>query len=125
MFKCTSILVLNALVTFASMCTAFPSFIGLLKEMLSTDAVTTSALQCLEPAIAAAISIQYISRPPMRFPNVLVSLGNTISVIITILSEAFFEIIIYFFVKIRLPDWFIYRYIKLANFQLIYLEISF
>ena len=86
-FKCTSIDVLNALVTRASIWTVFPSLIGLSKEMLSTDAVTTGALQCFCADMAAAISIQYINLPPIRLPNTFVSLGRTISVIMTKLSE--------------------------------------
>src|SRR5665213_1874716 len=92
-------LVLNTLVTFASMCTTFPNLIGFVKDILSTEAVTTGALQCLVPEMAAAISIQYINRQPIRFQNVLVSFGNTISVIITRLSEAFLEIIFKNFCK--------------------------
>jgi hypothetical protein len=64
-----------------------PNLMGFSKEMLSTDAVTTGAWQCLCAAMAAAISIQYISLPPIRFPNTLVSLGSTISVIMVILSD--------------------------------------
>src|SRR5688572_33215119 len=63
---------------------------GASKEILSTEAVTTGAAQCFIAASAAAISIQYINRPPIRFPKVLVSLGNTNSVITTRLSAAFF-----------------------------------
>src|ERR1035438_1738943 len=95
-FRCTSILELKALVTLASMWTTLPSLIGLVKEILSTEAVTTAALQCLVPETAAATSLQYIRRPPMRLPKVLVSLGNTNSVITTRLSEGFFEIIVEF-----------------------------
>src|SRR6185369_11809334 len=82
--------VLKALETFASICTTFPILIGASKEILSTEAVTTGAPQCFMAASAAAISIQYISRPPIRFPKVLVSFGNTNSVIITRLSAALF-----------------------------------
>jgi hypothetical protein len=60
--------VLKALETFASMCTTFPNLMGDTKEMLSTEAVTQGALQCFQAAIAAATSIQYINRPPMRLP---------------------------------------------------------
>src|SRR5687767_7209421 len=81
--------VLKALDTFASMWTAFPSFIGFSKEILSTEAVTTGALQCFCADRAAAISIQYIRRPPIRLPNILVSLGKTTSVIIIKLPDAF------------------------------------
>src|ERR1700742_1136470 len=78
---CTSIELLNARLTLASMCTTLPNLIGFSKEILSTDAVTTGALQCLLAARAEAISIQYMRRPPIRFPNTLVSFGNTNSVI--------------------------------------------
>jgi hypothetical protein len=64
---------------------------GFSKEILSTDAVTTAALQCLCAERAAAISIQYISRPPIRFPKTLVSLGKTNSVMIVMLSVAFLD----------------------------------
>src|SRR6185312_13545890 len=74
--------VLKARLTLASMWTTLPSFIGFSKEILSTEAVTTGALQCLPAERAAAISIQYMSRPPMRLPNTLVSLGKTNSVMI-------------------------------------------
>src|SRR6476469_8164549 len=69
------------------MCTVLPSFIGFSKEILSTEAVTTGALQWRCAAMAAAISIQYISRPPISLPKTLVSFGKTISVIIVTLSE--------------------------------------
>src|ERR1700759_5004711 len=85
--------VLKARLTFASMCTTFPSLIGFSKEILSTDAVTTGALQCLDAARAAAISIQYIRRPPIRLPNRLVSLGRTSSVIMMRDSLAVFALI--------------------------------
>src|ERR1700754_1717873 len=78
---CTSIELLKARLTLASMCTTFPNLIGFSKEMLSTEAVTTGALQCFPAESAAAISIQYMSRPPIRLPNTLVSLGSTSSVI--------------------------------------------
>src|SRR3954467_8652914 len=81
--------VLKARVTFASICTTLPNLIGVLKLMLSTLAVMLAELQCLVDAIAAAISIQYISRPPIRLPKTLVSLGNTISFITVKLSIAF------------------------------------
>src|ERR1700744_848384 len=77
----TSMEVLKARLTLASMCTTLPSLIGFSKEILSTEAVTTGALQCLPAARAAAISIQYMRRPPIRLPKTLVSLGNTNSVI--------------------------------------------
>src|SRR5580698_7028880 len=73
---------LKARLTLASMCTTLPSLIGFSKEMLSTEAVTTGALQCLPAARAAAMSIQYIRRPPIRLPNTLVSFGRTSSVMI-------------------------------------------
>src|SRR6185312_2247238 len=73
--------------------TTFPSLMGFVNEILSTEAVTTGALQCLLPASAAAISIQYINLPPIKFSNKLVSFGNTSSVITTKLSDGFFTII--------------------------------
>src|SRR6476661_98901 len=79
--------VLKARLTEASICTVFPSLMGFSKEILSTDAVTTGALQCFCAAMAAAISIQYIKRPPIKLPNTLVSLGSTISVIMVTLSD--------------------------------------
>src|SRR5215510_3329609 len=84
------------------MCTVLPSLIGLSKEMLSTEAVTTGALQCFCADIAAAISIQYINLPPIRFPYTLVSFGRTISVIIVLLSEDFLgSIYLCFLAKVR------------------------
>src|SRR5262245_20895953 len=83
------------------MCTVLPSLIGLSKEMLSTEAVTTGALQCFCAAIAAAMSIQYINLPPIRFPYTFVSFGRTISVIIVLLSEDFLGSIALFFPKVR------------------------
>src|SRR2546423_9837887 len=75
--------VVKALETLASICTTFPSLMGASKEILSTEAVTTGEPQCFMAASAAAISIQYINRPPIRLPKVLVSFGNTSSVMIT------------------------------------------
>src|SRR6185312_10640545 len=95
-------LVLKARVTFAWMCTTFPSLIGLVKEILSTDAVTTGAPQCLLPESAAAMSIQYISRPPIKLSNRLVSLGKTNSVITIKLSEGFLAFILQKFLQIWL-----------------------
>src|SRR5258706_15454697 len=79
------------------MCTTFPNLIGLVNEILSTEAVTTGELQCFAADNAAAISIQYINRPPIKLPNVLVSLGSTISVIMIRLSAAFLNSINIFF----------------------------
>src|ERR1044071_3656477 len=81
--------VLNERETLASICTTLPSLMGFSKEILSTEAVTTGAPQCFIAASAEAISIQYINLPPIRFPNVFVSFGNTNSVIITNDSLAF------------------------------------
>src|SRR5678809_801406 len=83
------------------MCTVFPSFTGLSKEILSTDAVTTGALQCFCAEIAAAMSIQYINLPPIKLPYTFVSFGRTISVIIVLLSEDFLVSIILFLAKVR------------------------
>src|ERR1700732_3011559 len=74
-------------------CTTFPSLIGLSKEILSTEAVTTGELQCLPAERAAAISIQYIRRPPIRLPWTLVSLGKTNSVMTMVDSIAVFALI--------------------------------
>src|SRR6516164_4767450 len=84
--------VLNARLTLASMCTTLPSLIGFSKEILSTEAVTTGALQCLPADSAAAISIQYMRRPPMRLPKTFVSLGRTISVMMIRDSFAVFAL---------------------------------
>src|SRR6476619_3735907 len=81
--------VLKARVTLASICTTLPNLIGVLKLMLSTLAVILAELQCLLDVIAAAISIQYIRRPPMRLPYTFVSFGSTISFITVKLSIAF------------------------------------
>ena len=74
---------LKDLVTKAVSVTTFPSWMGLEKDILSTDAVTTILLECLCAAIADTISIQCINLPPIKLFKVLVSLGNTISVIVT------------------------------------------
>src|SRR6218665_1793393 len=87
---CTSMDEVKALVTFACICTTFSSLIGFSNEILSTEAVTTGALQCFCADNAAAISIQYINLPPIRLPNTLVSLGSTNSVMIVMLCDAFF-----------------------------------
>src|SRR5688500_1365223 len=79
----TSMDELNALVTLALSVTTFPKRIGCLKEMLSTEAVTTIRLECFCAAIADTISIQCMRRPPIRLFNVLVSLGRTSSVMLT------------------------------------------
>src|SRR5204862_7188510 len=96
--------VLKARVTFASIWTVFPSLIGLSNEILSTETVTTAELQCFCAAIAAAISIQYIRRPPIKLPNTLVSFGRTISVIIVRLSEDFLDSIIKISIKINVHN---------------------
>src|ERR1700761_8285572 len=83
---------LNARLTFASIWTTLPSLMGFSKEILSTEAVTTGALQCLPAARAAAMSIQYIRRPPLRLPNTLVSFGRTSSVMIMRDSLAVFAL---------------------------------
>src|ERR1700761_8822672 len=84
--------VLKARLTLASIWTTLPSLMGFSKEILSTEAVTTGALQCFPAESAAAISIQYIRRPPMRFPKTLVSLGRTSSVIMMMDSFAVFAL---------------------------------
>jgi len=61
----------------------FNYYEGFSNEILSTEAVTVGEAQCLSAASAAAISIQYISLPPIRLPKTFVSLGNTSSVITT------------------------------------------
>src|ERR1700744_5748772 len=88
----TSIEVLKARLTLASIWTTLPSLIGFSKEILSTEAVTTGALQCLPAERAAAISIQYTRRPPMRLPHPFVSLGRTSSVITIMDSFAVFAL---------------------------------
>src|SRR5262245_16608393 len=82
------------------MCTTLPSLTGFSNEILSTDAVTAGALQCLCAVRAAAMSIQYMSRPPIKFPNTFVSLGKTNSVIMVTLSAGVLLSISRFFVKI-------------------------
>ena len=86
---CISIEVLKARETFASMCTTLPNLMGFLKLRLSTLAVILGKLQCLPAAMPAAMSIQYINRPPIRLPKVLVSFGSTISFIMVKLSDGF------------------------------------
>jgi len=69
-------------VTVAVIVTTSPNLIGFCHDTLSTEAVTTTALACLPPAMAQAISIQCKILPPLRLLSALVSLGRTISVII-------------------------------------------
>src|ERR1700754_5059372 len=88
----TSMELLKARLTLASICTTLPSLMGFSKEILSTDAVTTGAPQCFIAASAAAISIQYINRPPIRLPKVFVSLGRTSSVMVTDEADAVFVV---------------------------------
>ena len=57
-FMCTSILLLNARVTLASICTTLPSLIGFSKDILSTDAVTTGA-----PAMFHGLPV------PLQYPS--------------------------------------------------------
>src|SRR5690349_24200130 len=87
---CTSMLELNARVTWASRVITLPNFGLCLKETLSTDAVTTMRLECFCAAMADTISIQCIMRPPIKLCRVLVSLGNTSSVIMVYDSLTFF-----------------------------------
>jgi hypothetical protein len=70
---------------------------------LSTDAVTTIELQCFWAAMPAAMSIQYIKRPPINPPKKLVSLGSTNSVMIVKLSPGDFSICL-FFAKVKEVD---------------------
>src|ERR1700743_1732346 len=78
---------------------------GFSKEILSTEAVTTGALQCLPAERAAAISIQYMSRPPIRFPNTLVSLGRTNSVMMMRDSFAVFALLCILILQIYTDAW--------------------
>src|SRR5271156_1035866 len=90
------------------MVSRLPSFMGLLNDTLSTEAVTTGQLQCFWEAIAAAMSIQCISLPPIRLPSVLVSFGKTNSDIITKVSFGCFVCIFICFqqwAKISLFAW--------------------
>lgn len=73
--------VLKALQTLASIRTTLPSLMGVLKLKLSTEAVIPGKLECLPAAMPAAISIQYINRPPIRFPKVLVELLHTATLV--------------------------------------------
>jgi len=71
---------LNALETFASSVTVSPKLIGLSKEILLIDAVTTCLKQCLRAATDAIISTHDINIPPNKLLWKLVSLGKTICV---------------------------------------------
>ena len=62
-----------------------------LKLTPEQKAAITALHEAFMAANAAAISIQYINRPPIRLPNILVSLGNTNSVMVTDDSLAVFE----------------------------------
>src|SRR5688572_4890336 len=95
---------LKARVTCASRVITLPSFGLCLKEILSTEAVTTMRLECFCAAIAETISIQCIMRPPIKLCNGLVSLGNTSSVMMVYDSLTFFCFRIWFF------DWLIKKY---------------
>src|SRR5207244_796816 len=69
-------------------------------EILSTDAVTTMRLQCFCAAMAETMSIQCMSRPPIRLFSVLVSLGSTSSVMLTTDSlGVFFFLAIWVFIE--------------------------
>ena len=59
------------------MITTSPSLIGRSNDTLFTAAVTTTRRQCRLALTAAAMSIQCSKLPPIKFPNVFVSLGNT------------------------------------------------
>src|SRR5690606_5713513 len=87
--------VLKARVVTAFRVTTFPKAIGLLKEMVSTDAVTTREFECRWAEMAATTSIQCISLPPIKLFKVLVSLGSTISVMVTSESLGVFGCVIY------------------------------
>ena len=53
----------------------WPTFNGARNCIPSTPAVTTRKLECLRAQTAAAISIQYMIRPPKTVPMVLASSG--------------------------------------------------
>ena len=73
----TSIELLKARVTWLSMITTSPSWMGRSNDTLFTAAVTTTLRQWRLALTAAATSIQFKRLPPIKLPSVLVSLGNT------------------------------------------------
>ena len=83
----TSMEELNALDTFASIVTVLPSGIGIPKETLLTDDVTTNCFECLLAEIAAALSILARSSPPNKLFIAFVSPGKTVSV--SMVKESF------------------------------------
>src|SRR5690606_19630181 len=99
--KRTSTDVVKARVTWASILITSPNLMGCLNDTLSTEAVTTMRLQCFWAEIAAAMSIQWSRRPPMRLLSVLVSLGSTNSFMMVCDSRANFSFMLqrcdYFF----------------------------
>ena len=108
--------VVKALHTCASICTMFPSLMGFLKLKLSTEAVMLGRLQCLPAAIPDAISIQYMSLPPIKLPKVLVSFGRTSSFITIKLSLAFFASIVdCIYVKGNKANAYLFKMGKLDN----------
>jgi hypothetical protein len=81
------------------MVTTLPNLTGFSKEILSAEAVTTGQLQCFIDAIAAAISIQCINLPPIKFPRVLVSFGKMSSLMVVSVSFGCFAVIRSIFLK--------------------------
>jgi hypothetical protein len=71
-----------------------PLGIGFSKETLFTEAVTTILPQWRCAEIAAAISIQWRSRPPIKLSKLFVSFGRTISVRVAKLCKGFLEDIV-------------------------------
>ena len=82
----TSIEVVNALETFASIVTVVPIGIAFPKETLLTEDVTTICSEWRLAEILAALSILANSSPPNKLFNAFVSPGKTESV--SIVSES-------------------------------------
>ncbi len=91
----TSIEVVKARTTKASMVITLPMLMGCENEILSTEAVTTTLLLCRCAETAAAMSIQCINLPPKRLLRLLVSLGRINSVMVTLDSLQGFFIFFY------------------------------
>ena len=76
----TSIDVVKALETFASIVTVVPIGIAFPNDTWFTEDVTTISSECLFAEILAALSILANSSPPNKLFRALVSPGNTESV---------------------------------------------
>ena len=70
---------------------------GEAKETLFTEAVTTILFEQRCEDMAEQMSIKWSNLPPIRFPKVLVSLGNTISVMMALVDAAVLVFMVVYF----------------------------